>query len=90
MLITLEETKKYLRVDSSDDDMVISQMMETAETLVLEVGRLADGETDKEDVIKTAQLYATAYLYEHREEADHKALIDTLRYLLIPVRKEVF
>lgn len=39
---------------------------------------------------KVAVLYATAYLYEHREEADHHALTLTLRSLLFGSRKEAF
>ena len=35
-------------------------------------------------------MYAAAYLYEHREEADHNALALTLRALLSGSRKEAF
>jgi hypothetical protein len=31
-----------------------------------------------------------AYLYEHREEADHKELMITLRSLLFGIRKAAF
>ena len=37
-----------------------------------------------------AIFYTAAYLYEHREEADHHALTLTLRSLLFGARKEVF
>lgn len=36
--------------------------------------------------IKTAVLYAVAYLYEHREDADHHHLMMNLRYLLFGVK----
>ena len=39
---------------------------------------------------KMAVLYAIAYLFEHREEADHHALTLSLRSLLFGVRKEGF
>ena len=39
---------------------------------------------------KPAVYYAVAYLYEHREEADHHALTLTLRSLLFGSRKEAF
>ena len=39
---------------------------------------------------KPAIMYSVAYLYEHREEADHHALTITLRSLLFGSRKEVF
>lgn len=39
---------------------------------------------------KIAVQYTTAYLYEHREDADHHALTLTLRALLSGSRKEAF
>ena len=39
---------------------------------------------------KAAVLYTVAYLYEHREEADHRGLMLTLRALLFGVRREGF
>ena len=52
--------------------------------------------TDEQSVLeaepnaKVAVLYATAYLYEHREDADHKSLTLSLRALLSGSRKEAF
>ena len=43
-----------------------------------------------EPQLKTAVFYAVAYLYEHREEADHKGLVLTLRALLSGLRREEF
>ena len=40
--------------------------------------------------IRMAGLYTIAYLYEHREEADHHELTLTLRALLFGVREEGF
>ena len=39
---------------------------------------------------KIAGMFTAAYLYEHREEADHHALNLTLRALLFGSRKEGF
>lgn len=39
---------------------------------------------------KVAVLYATAYLYEHREESDHHELTITPRSMLFGVRKAGF
>lgn len=91
MFVTLEEAKGYLRVDSSDEDAFILGLMETADSLILDVSRLDVGELQPyEAVARTAELYVIAYLYEHREEADHKAMTETLKYLLFSVRKETF
>ena len=91
MQVTLEEAKSYLRVDSSDDDALINGLIVSAETLVREVTRLNDEELlPYKEIVEIAELFTIAYLYEHREEADHKNLTETVKYLLFPIRKEVF
>lgn len=91
MLITLEEAKLYLRVDSSDEDELINRLIETSEKLCMDVARV-NSEVLVEEVVTTriAVLYAMAFLYEHREEADYKELLTMLRALLFGVRQEVF
>lgn len=91
MFVTLEEAKGYLRVDSSDEDDLILRLMETSDSLIKGVARRTPaGLKRHEAVVRTAELYAIAYLYEHREEADHKAMTETLKYLLFGIRKEIF
>ena len=92
MLLELAEVKNYLRVDSDEEDGLITRLSQSAEKLCMDVARIADAEEFAAlgDTAKTAVLYATAYLYEHREEADHHALTLTLRSLLFGVRKEGF
>ena len=91
MQVTLEAAKSYLRVDSSDDDALISGLIVSAETLVREVTRLNYEELlPYKEIVEIAELFTIAYLYEHREEADHKNLTETVKYLLFPIRKEVF
>ena len=91
MQVTLEKAKNYLRVDSSDDVALIKSLITTAETLVKETSRMSDEElAPYKEVVEIAELFTIAYLYEHREEADHKNLTETVKYLLFPIRKEVF
>jgi len=92
MLLELEEAKNYLRVDTDEEDGLITGLSQSAEKLCMDVARIEDAEgfAALGDTAKTAVLYATAYLYEHREEADHHALTLTLRSLLFGVRKEGF
>ena len=91
MVVTLEEAKGYLRVDSSDDDGFIQSLILTAEQLVADISRIPKESLIKHgDVVKIAELYAIAYLYEHREEADHRGLMYTLRNLMFGIRGEVF
>ena len=91
MQVTLESAKNYLRVDTSDDDALISGLITTADTLVRETSRMSDEElAPYKEVVEIAELFTIAYLYEHREEADYKNLTETVKYLLFPIRKEVF
>ena len=41
-LVTLEEAKRYLRVDSADEDAVTSTLLSAAERLCADVARLSD------------------------------------------------
>ena len=91
MLVTLNEMKNYLRVDYDEDDALIESMIGASERLCMDVARMEDeGEFAAVENAKVAVLYAAAYLYEHREEADHRALTLTLRALLFGARKEAF
>lgn len=90
MLVTLEEMKNYLRVDYEDDDALIVSLLSSAEKLCADITRSYVDELRHMPEAKIAIMYATAYLYEHREEADHHALTITLRSLLFGSRKEVF
>ncbi|MBO5449805.1 MAG: phage gp6-like head-tail connector protein [Ruminococcus sp.] len=90
-IITMEEAKAYLRVDSDDDDSIIMILIDTAEKICIDVARMADDEFFMlGDYVKTPVLYALAYLFEHREEADHDGLKKTLRSLMSDIRKQVF
>ena len=101
-LVTLEEAKGYLRVDTADEDAMIGTLLSAAERLCADVARLTDEEwedidSDTEDTslapvretMKVAILYALGYLFEHREEADHHALTLTLRSILFAIREGV-
>lgn len=91
MLISLSEMKQYLRVDTSDEDALITSLIQTAERLCRDVARLSDEEFAEQSLTtKVAVLYAVAYLYEHREDANHTELTLSLRSLLFGVRKAGF
>ena len=89
-MITLEEAKKYLRVDSGDEDDIIQQELDAAENLVAAVLRKDSLEDESSPITVVAVLYTLAYLNEHREEADHHALTITLRNLLFGGRDARF
>ena len=77
MIVTVKEMKNYLRVDFEDDDRLLSDLIEQGQQICMDVARIA-------------VQYAVAYLYEHREDADHHQLVLDLRSLLFGVRKPGF
>lgn len=91
-MLSIDEVKTYLRTDSSDEDALIENLIKTADGLVRDVCRIDDAEAPETSkaVMNAAELYAVAYLYEHREEADHHGLSLTLRALLFGIREEKF
>lgn len=83
--------KNYLRVDHEDDDRLLSDLIEQGQQICMDVARIADEDVFEETTgARIAVMYAVAYLYEHREEADHKALTLGLRALLFGVREPGF
>ena len=90
-MLTLAEAKLYLRVDYDEDDNLIEKFIESAKQLCMDILRTDDESILEEDRNSpVAMLYAIAYMYEHREEADYNALTLSLRALLSGNRKAVF
>ena len=91
MTVTLEEAKRYLRVDYTDDDAQILQMLVASEGLVADTLRKdlsAEGSITPTVII--AVLFSVAYMYEHRENADMSELTKNLRYILMAEREAAF
>lgn len=87
MIVGLDEMKGYLRVDFDDDDELIERFVIAGQA---DITRLSEDELEKIPSSKIAVMYAVAYLYEHREDADHHQLTISLRSLLEGVRRSVF
>ena len=90
-VVSLEEMKNYLRVDFDDDDALLEGIIVQSQQICLDVSRFTDQEDyEKQPVSEIAEMYTVAYLYEHREDADHKALTVGLRALLFGIRTPEF
>ena len=93
MAITLDEMKKYLRVDYTDDDSLIEKLMQEGRNRCLDILRMdqkATLDTSSISNFDMALMYCVAYTYEHREDCDYKSLNLTLRGLLFADREERF
>ena len=91
MIVTLDEAKLYLRIDSDDEDSLVTNLIGSAEALCKDVARLSSEELAEQSATTwVAILYAIAYMYEHREQADYHDLIMMLRSLLFGIRRQVF
>lgn len=90
-MVSLDEMKQYLRVDYEDEDSLIGSMINSAVKICMDVIRTEDmAVLAAAGNGKLAVMYVVAYLYEHREEADHNGMMLAVRSLLSGSRKEEF
>ena len=98
VLLTLNETKHYLRVDYDEDDALISSLIITSRILTEEIIRCNLDEFEMlPDLIKQAMLIIIGTLYEERqvEKNDKEGLaldatLDLVKKMLFMYRKEKF
>lgn len=89
-MVTLQEAKNYLRVDHSEDDKLIQDLLLTAKKLCMDVGRMSEEDFSvNEDTVRTAVLFALGYLYENRSNPDYHKLTLNLRSILFAQREGV-
>ena len=75
---------------SHDDWVTIQKVMtdDDGNVLTIHTGKMKAAEIiQMRELLRVAILYAVGYLYEHREEADHHALMLTLRNILCAIRE---
>lgn len=89
MVVTLEETKLYLRVDGDEENTLITKFILTAEELCENILRYKLTELEIiPEAVRQAILYAVANMYEMRETFDVKSVIETMTRLLFFYRRE--
>ena len=95
-MLTLEESKLYLRVDSDDEDVLITSLIQTAKEMVEAILRYELTEFDTiPQTINQSMLYIVSTLYESRQVGNANAikmdeLIETVRRMVEPYRKKVW
>ena len=96
-MLTLQETKDFLRLDGDDEDTLISSLIITAKGLTEEVLRRQLSEFEEiPEPVHQAMLIVTATLYGERQVAkdksgvDIKETLDLVRRMLFAYRREAF
>lgn len=88
MIVTLEKTKAWLRVEANDEDALIVSFIEAAEDIVAGILRFPLAEfTDVPEPVKHAIYFAVSKLYEERNELNTGVLTEVLKALLFAYRK---
>lgn len=80
-LITLEDAKSYLRVDSADEDAMIGILLSSAEKLCADVARLSDQQWAVVNSDDTVSADYTEDALNHIREIMKVAILYTLGYL---------
>ena len=89
-MLTLQETKVFLRVDGDEDDTLISSLIITAQVLTEDILRRPLSEFGElPDPIKQAMLIIIGTLYEERQVSKDKAGVD-IKETLDLVRQMLF
>lgn len=92
-MVSLEETKAFLRIDSSHEDSLVTSFITSAEDIVEGVLRyplsdfLVDGGMLPE-LVKTTVWYVVSQFYEFRENVDIRKLTETASLLLTSYRRK--
>ncbi len=96
-MLTLQETKEFLRLDGDDEDALVSSLIITAKELTEEVLRRKLTEFKEiPETVHQAMLIVVGTLYEERQVAkdksgvDIKETLDLVRRMLFAYRREAF
>ena len=96
-MLTLQETKDFLRLDGDDEDALVSSLIVTAKELTEGVLRRKLTEfMEVPDTVHQAMLILVGTLYEERQVAkdksgvDIKETLDLVRRMLFAYRKARF
>ena len=92
-MVSIDECKNYLKVETDDDDSLIEILMDASVRIVKDMLRVEDFSNFKKkekQEIKTAIFYTLRFLYDERGKANIKDLKLTIRSLLSNLRSVEF
>jgi hypothetical protein len=89
MIVSIEETKTYLRVDGDAENTLITDFIRASEDICEGILRcsLEDFE-EVPETVRQAVLFSVGQFYELRESIDIKLLTEMVRRLLFSYRSE--
>jgi hypothetical protein len=91
LIVTLEKTKEWIKVESNDEDALIEGFITAAEDIVSGILRFPLNEFEEvPEVVKQAIYFAVSVMYEQRESLNIVALMATLRGMLFAHRKDAW
>lgn len=91
MIVILEKTKEWLRVESNDEDALIESFITAAEDIVVGILRFPLSEFEEvPETVEQAVCFAVSLMYEQRESLDIVALLTALRGMLFAYRKDTW
>ena len=89
MIVSLEETKIYLRIDGDEENTLITNFISAAEELCEGVLRFPLSEfAEVPETVRQAVLYLVASIYEMRETINMREVMDVVTRLLFTYRRE--
>lgn len=88
-MVTLEEVKAFLRLDSANEDALIASFITAAEDIVEGILRfpISDYGESIPETVKQAIYFAVSKFFEERNELKSEELIEVLKALLFTQRK---
>lgn len=96
-MLTLKETKEFLRIDSDEEDVLLSKLIMTAKELIEGVVRKPINDFEEiPTTIRQAMLIIVATLYEERQISKSKTginvteTLDLVRRMLFAYREDKF
>jgi hypothetical protein len=88
LVVNLENTKAWLRVEGNDEDALIESFIAAAEDMVEGILRFPLSEfSDVPEPVKHAIYFAVSKLYEERNELNTGSLTEVLKALLFSYRR---
>lgn len=90
MVVSTNDIKQYMKINHDEDDNLIRGLILASEALCVDIVRRDINDVSTAPIFKIAVMYAVAYLYQYREDADYKKLSLMLRALLQGIRRSEF